>query len=143
MVGHRLCPLRVWEVNTEADNRTITGEEPKQRCTWAAEGRVSGGTEPTLDKMTDGQNESKEAKKDSPRRQKNVSKGPDTRHSLGHGHSCVRERNLGECSMASKRVSRVELVWPEQGETEYSGTEYGLDFIEKPAARRARSPTVF
>lgn len=94
-VRHRFCPLRVWEVNTEADRITIRGEEPKQRCTRGAGGWESGGREPTLEKMTKGQNEPKEGKKHSPRSQESMNKGPDTRRSLGHTHSCVQERTLG------------------------------------------------
>lgn len=45
--------------------------------------------------------------------------------------------------MPGERASRAELVWPEQGEMECSGPEYGLDFIEKPASGRAMSSTVF
>lgn len=44
-------------------------------------GEGRGGTEPALDEMTKGQNQSKEAERDSPGRQKSMSKGPEARHS--------------------------------------------------------------
>lgn len=62
----KFCPLRIWEVNREADDITRTGKEPKQPMGRWEEG--GGDTGPTLDVMTKGQNQSKEAKEDSPGR---------------------------------------------------------------------------
>lgn len=58
-----------------------------------------------------------------------MSKGPEARHSPGPGHSCPPDHTSWTHNVPGKRLSRVE--WPEQGETECSGVEYGLGFIKR------------
>lgn len=73
---------------------------------------MRGGTEPTLDEMTKGQNQFKEAGKGSSSRWNSMSKGPETRHSLGSADSS--SQTLPELHRASDPCGVGGL---DQGET--------------------------